>query len=235
MEKVQLSTTRRIVGELKKARSFIVDILFPSRCISCGKEDSYFCEKCRFQIPEENVSGIRDVISLWKYDNEKVRKAIWLLKYRGKQTLARELASSLYDKLLEAVAEDASVRHPLGKPQKYLLIPIPITQKRRKRRGYNQAELLAREISILNPDFFFLEKNALMKIKETPSQVAVHDRELRLRNIQGSFAISDASKIAGKSVILIDDVTTTGATIMEARRILLKARARHVLAATLAH
>jgi len=182
--------------------------------------------------------AVRGVISLWSYENEIVKKAVRELKYHGKQMLARDLAASLYDKVLETIAEDLSYCDPLGTHadiEKYILIPIPMHPARQRSRGYNQAELLAKEIALLGPEFFTCETNILVKNRETESQVSVHDREKRLRNIRGSFSVAHPERTAGKNVILIDDVVTTGATLAEARKTLLTAGAKRVLSITVAH
>ncbi len=174
---------------------------------------------------------------MWKYENKTVREALLQLKYRGKKALARDLADSLHDRLLEIIAEETQYNSPLYSRdvnKKYLLIPVPLHPKRQKMRGYNQSELIAKEIEAINPDIFLLEGRVLLKIKETPSQVSVQDRKKRLRNIRGSFGVIYPEKITGKNIVLIDDIITTGATITEAKKVLLKYGANKVLAVTIA-
>ncbi|MCX6738577.1 MAG: phosphoribosyltransferase family protein [Candidatus Parcubacteria bacterium] len=189
-------------------------------------------------MPIDTTPMINHTFSLWRYDHETVREALWELKYRGKRGLARDLAESLYDKILETLSEEELFQNPMeneGLSAPYLIVPIPIHKKRRKERGYNQSELLAKELSLLNPPLFTLENKALFKTKATPSQVSVKDREKRLKNIKGSFIIKNPEKIIGKKVIIIDDIATTGATLSEARRLLIKSGAKKVWCVTIAH
>jgi competence protein ComFC len=144
-----------------------------------------------------------------------------------------------------------------------ILIPIPLSKKRRRERGFNQAELLCREIikiqkkNRLTPDpspyqgegcqrrgeVFTLATNILIKIKETEHQALIKDRNRRLKNLEGTFAVKNhrpnekekANFLKGKNIILIDDITTTGATLSEARRMLRASGARKVIAFTVAH
>jgi ComF family protein len=236
MQNVRMKNS--IIIAAREAGNFLLDIIFPRRCILCGKEGASFCAGCRSKMPHDTTPVMRHIVSLWRYDNETVRRALWELKYRGKQTLARDMAESLYDKILETLAENELYRNPAGNAENactYLVVPIPIHKKREKERGYNQSELLAEELARLDPSLFILEKNALLKIKATPSQVSVKDRDKRLKNIRGSFGIKNEKSVEGKNVLVVDDITTTGATLEEARIALLKAGAKSVLCATVAH
>jgi competence protein ComFC len=230
----QLST----VEKWRNARDFFLDFLFPAKCISCSREGAYFCTKCRSALPAESKTS-NGAISLWNYENEKVREAIRELKYRGKKAVAHDLAASLYEKLLEVVSEDLAYCDPLGEQnsddRKYFLVPVPMHKKRLHSRGYNHAELLAKEIFLLDMETFGFVPNILIKTRETPSQVSVKSREARLCNIRGSFAVPDPSLVLGQKFIVIDDVTTTGATLAEAQTALLKSGAKQVLTATIAH
>jgi competence protein ComFC len=212
------------------------DLVFPKKCLSCKEEGFAFCAKCRGKIPLETSPFVSNTISVWQYDNPALQKALWQLKYREKQELAHDLAESLYDKLMEALAETELFENPAGNiNEKYVLIPIPIHKNRQKERGYNQSELLAKELSLLDPSLFTLETGILKKTKETQSQVSVKNREQRLKNVHDSLSVYHPKKIIGKNIIVVDDVTTTGATLTEARKVLRKAGAKSVLCVTLAH
>jgi competence protein ComFC len=80
-----------------------------------------------------------------------------------------------------------------------------------------------------------LEKNILIKKIDTPHQAQIHDRSHRLKNVVGSFALKNSDMINGKNIILIDDITTTGATLSEARKVLKKSGAKKIIAFTVAH
>ena len=116
----------------------------------------------------------------------------------------------------------------------FLLIPIPITEEKRIERGYNQSEYIAKNIlendvghiMIYAPQWF-------SKIKNTPKQSTIQTREERLSNLTNSFEAKLG--VRGKYIILIDDVVTTGSTLFEARKTLLSAGAKDILAFTIAH
>ncbi len=218
----------------------VLNALFPSRCIACGKEGASFCAPCRGRIPLSPCGGLDcdGVFSLWEYAHPHVRAAIVALKYKNKRMIAADIAESLHDALFEQLAEKSLFSDPLSlalTPHVYVIIPIPLSEKRYKERGYNQSELLAKELARKNQMSFILETRVLYKIKDTETQVSVKDRAKRLQNIRGSFAVQNHEKIRGKTVIIIDDVITTGATISEARAMLQKAGARTVYGVTVAH
>jgi ComF family protein len=116
------------------------------------------------------------------------------------------------------------------------LIPIPATALHIRERGYNQTEELCQAIISNDIDSMLMyEKNILIKTKETISQTKTKNRRERLQNMNGVFNVDHPEKISGKICILIDDVTTTGATIGEAKRTLKQAGAKKVYAYTIAH
>lgn len=171
------------------------------------------------------------IYALFDYRDEVIRHMIWTLKYRGNRKVAKIFAQVLYDFLIEEFS-DLSVYSDFKKP---ILIPIPLFKKRQRKRGFNQTEILADEIiAIGGSSFSELRKNILKKIKDTPSQTSL-ERRKRLRNVNDVFAVNNAEEIKDRNIILLDDVTTTGATINEARKILLNAGAKSVIGVAIAH
>lgn len=233
-ENYQLSTAKHTVI-FQKIRTFVQTIfsyVYPQKCLSCKTEGSAFCDSCRSHLPWQTDPLPEYLTTLWQYQSPSLKRALWLLKYRGKKELAHDLARSLYDKILETLAEQDQFN---SGTQKYIIIPIPIHKNRKKIRGYNQSELLARELSLLNTDIFSLVTDTLVKSKETKSQVSLKNRAERLKNIRGSFSLKNEEKIKGRDILLVDDVTTTGATLLEARKILQRGGAKSVSCITLAH
>jgi ComF family protein len=168
---------------------------------------------------------------MYDYRDPIIKKTIWFLKYRGKKSLAKIFASAMYYQYMEELS-DLSIIYDFKNPT---LIPIPLSKKRYMERGFNQSELLCKELLILSPTSFVLEKNVLLKQKDTPHQAHIKDRQTRLKNIIGSFYIKNPKIIKNKNIILIDDVTTTGATLSEAKKILKQAGAKKIIAITIAH
>jgi ComF family protein len=160
-----------------------------------------------------------------------MRKVLWALKYRNKKILAKPLGRALYDRLLEELEEQKTFKG-FSEP---ILIPIPMSKKRLKERGYNQSELLCKELFLLGSDTFTLDTDVLHKQKETPRQATIKDRKKRLKNLHNSFSVVHSEKIMNKNILLVDDITTTGATLYEAIKVLKKAGAHKVIAITIAH
>jgi len=185
-----------------------------------------------------SAEPIRDehIIAVFSYAHPAVREMIWELKYRGNRAVADTLAQVLYDVLSHELAERGAYenfRNPL-------LIPIPISDKRRLERGYNQTEILGQAIARLDHDrtLFEYDNQLLEKTTYTQSQARTHaTRRERAENLDHSMRVPDAfrHKIQGRNIILLDDVTTSGATFAEARRALKEAGARKILCLAAAH
>lgn len=223
----------------------ILNIVFPVKCVLCDKTGIDLCLECLQDAPEAERESAKWIFSLYDYRHPIIKKSLWLLKYKGKKRLANIFAEIIYEKILEELSE-LSVMENFIEP---MLIPIPLSPKRYKERGYNQAELICRELLKINDIrhgvYLKLENNILIKTKETEHQARIKDRRIRLKNLSGSFAVKNEKKndkknknidlIKGRNIILIDDITTTGATLNEARKVLRKAGARKVIAFTVAH
>ena len=234
----------------------ILNIVFPVKCISCGENGKDFCLKCLSDVPPAERETAKWIFPLYDYRHPPIKKALWLLKYNGKKRLAGIFAEILYEKIIEELSE-LSVMENFNEA---ILIPIPLSTKRYRERGFNQAELICKELirlsrtNHLTPpsaplsiskwrgvggEVFTLENNVLIKPRETEHQARIHNRTERLKNIIGSFSIKNEkeniSKIKERNIILIDDITTTGATLTEAKKVLKQAGARKVIAFTVAH
>ncbi len=223
---------------------WLLDLLFPPQPLT--RELLTMAPEEFARRAERNRAPVgKNVISLFSYRDALVRQAVWELKFRGNRKIAALLSALLHDELLAFLAEYA----PLTGFTEPLLVPIPLSKTRQRKRGFNQCELLCDELMRLDSSRFNLgsEKRlnlgsqnfsyattALVKIKDSPSQTDSETRRERLKNLGGCFSANKA-EVEGRNVILIDDVATTGATLAEARRALLSAGARKVIAFTLAH
>ncbi len=205
---------------------FFADIVFPPKDVEKMTTEEF----ARLAPPSrDSIEG--GVKFLWNYRTPLVKRAIWEMKFRGNRKVAHLLASALYRKL-EAEISSGHFRSNTGK---ILLVPIPMSKARRREKGFNQVEILLEEIiSIDKNNYFQLEKDALFKTKETARQVSIKNRENRLRNLFGAFD-ADSQKVSGKIIFLVDDVTTTGATLSEAKKTLRDAGSKKVFCFALAH
>jgi len=172
------------------------------------------------------------IFSIFCYKNSTIKKLLKLIKYKGNREATKQASRILYDYLLEDISEKAEIQN-FKKP---IIIPLPATKHRMKEHGFNQCERIVHYIEKLDTEKYFdFDYDLLLKIKENVSQAHTRNRAERLKNIKNSFGVNEIEKINGRNIILIDDVWTTGATIDEARKELLKAGARDVVAYTIAH
>lgn len=182
-------------------------------------------------LPKPHQDPPHNISSLFSYKDRYVRALIWQIKYRNDKKIIYAVSKLIYEIILEDIADQFYFEH-----MKPYLIPIPATALHVRERGYNQTEELCRAIISNDTDSMLMyEKNILIKTKETISQTKTKNRRERLQNMNGVFSVNYPEKITGKICILIDDVTTTGATINEAKRALKQAGAKKVYAYTIAH
>lgn len=138
----------------------------------------------------------------------------------------------MYARLIEEIAELRTFSEGAG----IILVPVPITNKRLRERGYNQAELIAKGLMQNDKEKIFeLGKNIIVKTKDTLPQARIKNRNKRLKNVVGCFNVQNSSLVKNRTVIVIDDVTTTGGTINEAIKVLKKAGAKKVVGFAIAH
>ncbi|OGI74855.1 hypothetical protein A2740_01830 [Candidatus Nomurabacteria bacterium RIFCSPHIGHO2_01_FULL_43_16] len=213
----------------------ILDIVFPVNCVACGKSGVDLCVVCLNDSPEAKRESVKWIFPLYDYRHPPIKKVLWLLKYKGKKRLANVFAEVMYGRMLEELSE-LNIMENFRKP---VLIPIPLSKKRCRERGYNQAELICQELIKINNlrhgVYLKLEKDILIKPKDTKHQAHIENRSERLKNIIGSFTVKNSEIIKGRNIILIDDILTTGATLSEARKVLKRAGARKIIAFTVAH
>jgi len=192
--------------------------------------ESYLCEECLQGLPL--ASPGYENITLFEYNHQVVKKAIWNLKYKGHRDIAETLGTLLYHRLAEEAAERLLFHQE--RERKILVLPVPLAPKKRRARSFNQAELIARHLVAADPLNLELATDVLVKHKETPSQVSVNGRLRRLANIRGSFSVWKPEVAHRRNIIVVDDVITTGGTMTEARTVLRRAGAGLVLGAAIA-
>jgi len=209
-----------------KLRKFLLDLFFPKKCLGCGKSDTYLCANCFRKIclecqPEVYLGWI---ISATNYADPLIRKLIKSFKYQYVQELAEPL-SQLPIKLLEQNFKF------LISNSRFLIIPVPLHERKLRYRGFNQAELLAKEIA--NHFNLPMETNILKRIVPTDPQANIKNTEKRKNNIKNVFSVIPGT-VEGKSILLVDDVCTTGATLIEAAKVLKSNNAKEIWAITVA-
>jgi ComF family protein len=156
-----------------------------------------------------------------------LRELIHLLKYDGVRPAANVLGRML--------AEVVAALEPCFGRNAILVVPVPLHARKLRQRGFNQSELIARAALKLRPpgSRIALSTGVLERRRETQSQIGL-TRHQRRENIRGAFVVARPDEIAGREVLLVDDVFTTGTTVSECARILRRAGATRVWVATVA-
>jgi len=219
---------------IKKLLNKILDLILPQKCFNCGEDGRVLCEKCIFMLPRNEKYMGRDNIAVFSYQNNTMKECVALLKYKKAFSIAEDLGKYLYEIALEEISE-IKIMSDGTRKDKFILIPVPIHKNRLKSRGYNQAKLLAKEMAKQDKKSFEILEDVLLKIKDTESQALRECRKERLKNLKDAFLVKNEHKIKGRTVLLIDDVITTGTTVEECRKSLILAGARKVIALALAH
>lgn len=208
----------------------ILNILFPCRCVDCRKEGFWICPKCLVKVASAEKPADDWIYSVWSYKDGRIRRLLWLFKWSGRHDVINDLSDTLYDHFLDEFAE-RRVFENLDNP---ILVPIPISRKKFRRRGYNQAKIIATKLAEKSTGLM-VASEILKKVKDGPDQNSIKNKRERFENIRGAFKIRDGELVRGRNVILIDDILTTGATLSEARRTLKSAGAKNIFAFTVAH
>jgi len=198
-----------------------IKLLSHPRCPRCGlgfvtpAEDDHLCSGC---LTEERYFTAARAIG--SYEGLMV-EVISRFKYQGASRLAKPLSRLL--------SEYKDPQLPFSEFD--LILPVPLHPQRLRRRGFNQSLLLARRVS--RQHSIPLDFKTLQRIRHTQPQTELSGSE-RQKNIRGAFKVQDPSLVEGKRLLLIDDVFTTGATVQECSKVLLKAGAKRVDVLTLA-
>ena len=206
--------------------------IFNKECFICGKKIgkiiSFTCENCsnilKYELCEYSDTHVSnqyfdELYSVFAYRNI-VRYKILDFKFNNKPYLVYLFGYFVLGYLLKN-----NVRADV-------IIPVPIHYKRYKERGYNQSEILSRFISKKMGIKF--EAKVLKKIKYSEKQSRLNAKQ-RIANVFNTFVVSDRQKILEKTIILIDDIYTTGATVNECSRVLKENGASRVIVVTIAH
>ena len=227
----------------------VLDLFFPKRCVGCRVLGSYICSSCFsklsfsdrylcFVCNRASLNGLTHPICKKPFTIDGVysslvyagvvKRLVYQFKY---QPYVTDLQNILGELFYEGIIQHEIVAKALT--EKPLLVPIPLFAAKERKRGYNQAEILAQALGqMANSDV----RSILVRVKKTESQFAL-DREKRQKNMQGAFVLGDKEKdtISGKIIFLIDDVVTSGATLIEAAKVLKRNGAGKVYGVTLAH
>ena len=212
-----------------KIFDYILSLIYPPKCVFCGTviDKSDICEECEKSLPFTKGDSIYQKFPFVDkcisplYYKDYVRRAVLRFKFAGCSCYSRRLGGIM--------SECAENNLDCGSID--MVSCIPLSRKRMHDRGYNQAELLAKEIS-KKVGVEYLP--TLKKIRHNTAQSTIKDSKQRAANVIGAYRVIDAEEVKGKYILLVDDVVTTGSTVSECARILKKSGAKAVYCVTLA-
>lgn len=217
---------------MKVLINLLLDLFFPAYCTMCKKRGTELCQECSGKLPYPDQTDMHDIFACFQYHDPVIKKLLHMLKYYKRKNVGILLGTYMYERLIEEISE----LRTFSEGSNIILIPVPITKKRLHERGYNQAELIAKGMIQKDSEKIFeLGRNIIYKNKDTLPQARIKNRNKRLKNIVGCFSLNDKNFVKNKTVIIIDDVTTTGGTINEVMHMLKKSGAKKVVGFAIAH
>lgn len=209
----------------KRIKQIILEIFFPIRCLDCGKDNEWLCEECFqnlklnnnfFETIDWQPSYLDGFFVAADWQDKILQKIIHCYKYNFSQELAQVLAKLLIIKIKHLLVLYPEIKN-------YILAPVTLHKKRLTWRGFNQAELLVRNLA--QELAMKMETGFLKRIKNTQAQVKLN-RKKRAKNIAQAFIV--LKDVQGQEILLVDDVITTGATMNECAKVLKQAGAKSV-------
>ena len=207
---------------------FIMNLLFPPRCVLCRrlleKQETDLCRSCRMEAPsyphrKRKIQFLDSFAAVWYYEGT-VRASLLRYKFRGARGYARCYGRILAMKLLEA------------EPDGFDLITwVPVSRLRKFRRGYDQVALLAQAVG---QELGMEPEPVLKKIRHNPQQSRIRSEAARRANVLGVYRVENPELVRGRRILLLDDILTTGATASECGKELRLAQAKEVHCAAVA-
>jgi len=231
---------------MEKLWNMLRAVLAPDRCVSCGERDggerAVLCAACLARVPLFGwiscpQCGARAVslepachpdasyalIAATSYAAPEAQTLVKELKYGGVHRAADMMA------LIAAAAARPALEHALGAGPDWIMTAIPLHPRRERERGFNQSVRFAEALRRHEPLRRIPPIHALARTRNTDTQTGKPDRAARRANVAGCFVAAAPDAIRGKNVLLVDDVTTSGATLEEAARVLKHAGAKNIV------
>lgn len=220
--------------EIRRLLEMVLMLIYPPKCGICGKlNDNFLCNKCYLKLKNDSKFKVEEnkkekeekedkdsrneynrLLYMFKYEGM-IRSIILKYKFQDKSYLYKTIVNFLLknEKLFEIIKTYDTI------------VPVPISKKRKKTRGYNQSYLIAREIAVkagikINNKCLFKTKNIIEQSKL--------NKEERLNNIKGVYKLKNSYRLENKKILLIDDIYTTGSTVNECCKVLKEANLKEI-------
>lgn len=239
-----MKNVERLKNFYQKLKKFILDVLFPIKCLGCQKEGEWICQDCfaNIKLIKHPVCPICEkpfflgktcpgcqkrtkldgLLVAASYKDKILKQAIHIYKYRFIKDLSEPLSRILIKYLQEL---------PFNLSQ-LVIVPVPLHRRRLRWRGFNQAQLLSQEVaSYFNCP---LSDDVLIRQRHSKPQMKIKDKDLRRENIKRAFICPEPGEIKDKRILLVDDVCTTASTLKECARTLKRAGAKEIWGLVLA-
>ncbi len=220
--------------DIFKLKDWLIDLIFPKECLGCGLEKTYLCHNC-FNNLELNKqfycvlckkqshhsqicpnckkkTALKAVFVVANYDNRILQNLLHNLKYN----FVEEIGDYLGNLIIKYLEVNRIFKFFQINSANTIICPVPLHKKRYLARGFNQSELLAKKLNIY---YKILQKDLLIRKINTISQVNLNRQE-RQSNLKNAFIFNNQESAKNKKILLIDDVLTTGSTLIEAAQVL---------------
>lgn len=206
----------------------LLEFLFPPKCVLCRsileKEETDLCRRCRSDAPKfgkrrEKLRFVKDCTAVWYYEDQ-VRGSLIRYKFRNARSYWGCYSRMVAMRVAQDLPEDIGI-----------VTWVPIGPKRRRKRGYDQVELIAGGVGA---ELDLPVQRLLVKKRDNKPQSGIRTAEHRRANVLGVYETENREMITGRNILLLDDIITTGSTVSECARMLTEAGAKNVYCAAVA-
>lgn len=238
---------------IQKIYAFILDMLFPIFCVGCRKEGTWLCGACEKSIPGRSKKScsicnipqdndfslckncketyvLSGIIITHSYKTKIMEQLIHLLKYKYIKDIQSYVGNLMVREIILQSKNNPLLKRCIRTPDNVILIPVPLHKKKFNERGYNQSELIARELS---STFGWNLQSPIKRVRDTKPQARL-SKEKREDNLKGAFALEKKFDAHGQVILLIDDVLTTGSTLNECAKCLTPVRPKSIIGLVIA-
>lgn len=219
---------------------YLIDFVFPKRCVVCNRYEVNICKDCLISLPRADQicpMCCHDSMDGWTHERCRRRlgmdglSAVWLYKDENVKKIIEEIKFGFNKEVISEMLEDLPLEWGMVFD---LIVPVPLFRYRENWRGFNQAEEIG---MVVAKKMNMSQRKVLLRIKNTRQQARIDDKKERRKNVEGAFVVREGERefLKGKKVLLVDDVFTSGASMVECCKELKRGGAEMVWGMVLAH